>query len=408
MAERIWIGGTSGSETNWSVSTNWIENFIPTSADSALFNISGNGYDCLLTETSICKYLIFTSGYTKTFSTNNQLFESSILVPDPPENIVVTTISTSVLLLTWDFDSYVKGFDIYRSESLTGTFTKINTYAIQDLSFYDGQQTVALSADTVYYYKMKALGPTSEYDSTFSAIVSGTTAKDNANNQTYYYPETIRNVTVAVLDMFDDFYIKRYDKTPAKKGTVVKTVHVPIMFGPQEKRHMDELRGTKDGWQAPPVPRLSLVLNGIEYDPSRASGINEIRHFYDTSLQLKDLDGFFADVNPAPYNFNFTLSVITDSLSDFSQIVENILPYFNPNRYLRVKEFSFLNIERDLPLALGGITPNFTDSLEVGQERRVDGDMSLTVQGWMYRPISSEKIIKTINTSFLIVDFANE
>lgn len=328
------------------------------------------------------------------------------MTPDPPENIVVTTISTSVLLLTWDFDSYARGFDIYRSESLTGTYAKINTYVIQDLSFYDGQQTVALSADTVYYYKMKALGQTSEYDSVFSSIISGTTSKDSASNQTYYYPETIRNVTVAVLDMFDDFYIKRYDRTPAKNGTVVKTVRVPIMFGPQEKRHMDELRGTKDGWQAPPVPRLSLVLNGIEYDPSRASGINEIRHFYDTNLEIKDLDGFFADVNPAPYNFNFTLSVMTDSLSDFSQIVENILPYFNPNRYLRVKEFSFLNIERDLPLALGGITPNFTDSLDVGQERRVDGDMSLTVQGWMYRPISSEKIIKSIKTSFLIVDFA--
>lgn len=325
--------------------------------------------------------------------------------PDAPSNVVITSLSTSVLLVSWDFDSYAAGFDVYRSLSLTGTFVKVNSTPVLALSFYDGQVNTPLSADTTYYYKVKALGPLPENDSLFSSIASGKTLNSSESGHTYYYPETIRNVTVALLDMFDDFFIKRYDKTPAKEGTIVKTVRVPIMFGPAEKRHFDELRDGKDGYQAPPVPRMALILNGIEYDRERASGINEIRHFYDSALELSDLDDFFTDLNPAPYNYNFTLSVQTQSVSDFSQIVEQILPYFNPMRYLRVKEFAFLNVERDLPVIMGGITPAFTDSMEVGDKRRVDGDIELKVQGWMYRPIDSIKIIKYIRSKYILSGF---
>jgi hypothetical protein len=325
-------------------------------------------------------------------------------VADTPQDPNVTIISSSILLLSWDFSSFAKGFDLYRSETISGTYEKVNSSTIYELFFYDGQQTEPLSADTQYFYKVKSLGPTSDYDSPFSVVFSGTTPSTNELTKTYYYPETIRNVTVSILDMFNDFHIKRYDKTPTKNAGIVKTVHVPISFGPVEKRHFDELRGTKDGWQAPPVPRMCLVLDGIEYDASRASGINELRHFYDTNLLVRDVDQFFTDINPAPYNFNFTLSILTDSLSDFSQIVENILPYFNPNRFLRVKEFSFLNIERDLPVQLGNISPNFSQDMEVGDEKKINADVSLIIKGWMYRPISYEKIIKIVNTNFFIYE----
>jgi len=324
-------------------------------------------------------------------------------IPNAPTNLSINVISTSVLLLTWNFDSFAAGFDIYRSPSLTGTFVKINISPVLALSYYDGQ-SVPLSANTTYYYKIKAIGEGTN-ESEFSNVASGTTLSNSQGGKVYYYPETIRNVTVALLDMFDDFYIKRYDKTPSRDAGIVKTVRVPIMFGPVEKRHFDELRNGQDGYQAPPVPRMSLILNGIEYDPARASGLNELRHFYNSNLELKDLDQFFSDLNPAPYNYNYTLSIQTQSVSDFSQIVEQILPYFNPMRYLRVKEFIFLNVERDLPVLMGGITPNFTDTLEVGDKRKVDGDIELKIQGWMYRPIDATKIIKQINSKFIISGF---
>jgi len=326
-------------------------------------------------------------------------------IPNIPTDIIVAAISTSVLLISWEFDSYARGFDLYRSLSISGTFEKVNSEIIESLNFYDGQQTSSLSADTNYYYKVKALGEidiSGTYDSGFSSIATGKTPSSSEFGRTYYYPETIRNITTAILDMFNDFSVKRYDKQPARNANIVKIVKVPITFGPAEKRHLDELRGNTPGYQAPPIPRMALILNGMEYDASRASGINEIRHFYDTNLLLSNIDEFFADANPTPYNYNFTLSIRTDSLSDFSQIIENILPYFNPTRYLRVKEFAFLNVERDLPVQLGSISPEFSQDLEVNDDKQINGDLSLTVKGWMYRPISYEKIIKIVNPKFFI------
>lgn len=323
-------------------------------------------------------------------------------IPDPPTNIGVTSLTTSVLLVSWDFTSYAGGFDLYRSTSLSGTFVKVNTSPILFLSYYDGQENTPLNADTVYYYKVKALGPTHDTDSAFSGIASGKTLSSSESGNIYYYPETIRCVTVALLDMFNDFWIKRYTSAPAKGSTVVKSVRVPIMFGPVEKRHADELRDGKEGFQAPPVPRMSLVFNGLDYDASRASGVNEIRSFYDSAIPVSNLDQFFTDVNPTPYNYSFTLSLLTESIGDYSQILENILPYFNPTRYLRVKEFQFLNIERDLPVKLGNVTQNFSDSIDISEKRKIGGDIELTVNGWMYRPIGYAKLIKTINVNYLI------
>ena len=92
--------------------------------------------------------------------------------PDPPSNLTVTQISTTVLLVDWDFDAYATGFDLYRSLTVSGTYVKTNSLPILDLSFYDGQ-TTHLSADTIYFYKLKALGANSGTDSEFSEAVSG-------------------------------------------------------------------------------------------------------------------------------------------------------------------------------------------------------------------------------------------
>jgi hypothetical protein len=49
----------------------------------------------------------------------------------------------------------------------------------------------------------------------------------------YYYPETIRGITVALLDVFNDMEVRRRDDN----GDVAKTFKLPITFGPAEKYH---------------------------------------------------------------------------------------------------------------------------------------------------------------------------
>ena len=223
----------------------------------------------------------------------------------------------------------------------------------------------------------------------------------------YYYPRTIKSITVALLDMFNDIRVVKYDDD----DNPISEKNVPITFGPVEKYHQDRIEDhyfDSDGVEHNQryylqIPRMALVLNAIAYAPDRATGANEWRYWIKESLGLSESETnkMFSDYQPTPYDFNFTLHIKNDSMDYLSQILENILPYFNPSLMLRVKEFSFLDVERELPVILDGIVPEFIDDESAPDTRYVNASMNLTVRAYMYRPIVVSKAIKYINSKYI-------
>ena len=219
----------------------------------------------------------------------------------------------------------------------------------------------------------------------------------------YWYPETLKNITDSLMERFSYMQVYRFAKD---QQTIVKIIDVPIAFAPVEKTQQDRL----EDYTAEPqslgqryylqVPRLALTFNGMLYAPDRATGVNDDRYFANNTQENQPVNSMFKDSQPTPYNFTYTLYIRTDSVSDFSQIIENILPYFNPKLYLRVKEFSFLNVERDLSVILNDVNPDFTDELDKNSMRQINGSITFTVEGWMYKPVSSTAMVKVIKTRF--------
>ena len=195
---------------------------------------------------------------------------------------------------------------------------------------------------------------------------------------TFYYPQTYRMIVTALLDMFNDMRVVKYDKD----GNAIAEKMVPITFAPREKFHDDR---TENHWVDAQnvqhgnryyltVPRLALKPNGIMYDGDRATGVNQWR-FWNSETPVDPtisttMTKVLSDYQPTPYNYNFELSIMSDSQDYFAQIIENILPYFNPQLMLRVKEFSFLNIERDLRVSMDGLNIDFSDDLGDTESRQ--------------------------------------
>lgn len=229
---------------------------------------------------------------------------------------------------------------------------------------------------------------------------------------TYFYPQTYRMIVTALLDMFNDMRVVKYDKD----GTAIAEKIVPITFSPSEKHHRDR---TENNWVDSQnvqhgnryyltIPRLALKPTGIIYDGERATGVNQWR-FWNSETPIDQsttnaMHKVLSDYAPTPFNFNFELSIMSDSQDYFAQIIENILPYFNPQLMLRVKEFSFLNIERDLRVSMDGLNIDFSDDLSDTESRQCNGTINLTVQGYMYRPFVWSDIIKVINSKYYIGD----
>ena len=99
---------------------------------------------------------------------------------------------------------------------------------------------------------------------------------------------------------------------------------------------------------------------------------------------------------PAPYNLNFTLSVMANKMNDALQIVEQILPYFQPDYTVTMKMIDDMSDNRDVPVILNSVS--FEDTYQGGfDERRViTYDLEFQMQLYFFGPVYQGKIIKNV------------
>lgn len=222
--------------------------------------------------------------------------------------------------------------------------------------------------------------------------------------QDFYYSNVLRNILIAFLDQFNDLKVLRYAKD---RTTVVKTIEVPILHGSVEKYHQTRLEDESLERYYQTLPRMAVMLDAIEYNQDRCVAANELRSFIDP-LSGTEVPLVIQDIVPTPYDITFKLQIKTNSMSDISQILENILPFFNPSLYLRVKEFSFLNLERDLKVTLMSVTPELLEEIDETSTRTVNATLLFKVDAYMFRPIDTAKLIKKINSKYFTTpNFAN-
>jgi len=248
----------------------------------------------------------------------------------------------------------------------------------------------------------------------------------------FYNPRTIWGVTVALLDMFNDMYVERYinpdyynplgsyDRYQTTSGADVwlaahatdirKVIKVPLIFGLVDKPQHTILEKMKQA-EDPlynyymTMPRMGMNMMNVAFASDRAKSLNEERFWLDDALDLTDVNSLKTDFEPAPYDYSFTLNIRTESMEDLSQILQNILPYFTPKNYLRVREFNFLNVERDLPVALEGVNLDFQTELGEEQMRQVNATLDFRVEGWTYKPVAIGRLVQRIDTQYFTQQF---
>jgi len=215
--------------------------------------------------------------------------------------------------------------------------------------------------------------------------------------QLYYYPRVSRRILIALLDMFNKMKVYNYTTS----GTVANIIDVPLKFGPSEKYHLFNTQTESGKKYYPKIPSMLMSIDNISYNSDRATSVNEIRTIYNDALDISQVDSFWCDVQPTPYDYSYTLDIKTESIDHLFQVFENILPYFNPTNHLRIKEFDFLNMERDLRVKLESTSIEYPSEMTEEESRYFNGKINLTVHGYMYRPIDYAKVIKYIKKSYI-------
>ena len=204
-----------------------------------------------------------------------------------------------------------------------------------------------------------------------------------------FYHETIRKVVVAFGSMFNDIHLVRKDNS----GTITQSMKVPLAYGPRQK-FLARLREDADLTKqvAVTLPRIGFEIAGIAYDPQRK--LNRVQQFKKVKgAKSNQLDTQYM---PVPYNIDFTLYILAKQSDDALQIVEQILPYFQPDYTLTINDMSDMGIKKDVPIILNSISYEDSYDGDFTSRRALVYTLSFTAKFYLYGPITSEKVIRTV------------
>ena len=205
-----------------------------------------------------------------------------------------------------------------------------------------------------------------------------------------FYHETMRKVVVAFGTIFNNINILRKNSS----GGVVQSMKVPLAYGPKQK-FLTRLREDPNLNKkvALTLPRVGFEISGISYDSSRK--LNSIQKIKKTnnSEQGKTISSQFM---PVPYNLDFELVVMAKSSDDALQIVEQILPFIQPDYTITLNDNSAMGTTRDVPIVLNNVAYEDSYDGDFNERRVLTYTLTFTAKFYLYGPVVDQKVIKQV------------
>jgi hypothetical protein len=168
----------------------------------------------------------------------------------------------------------------------------------------------------------------------------------------YYYHQIIRKTIIAFGTVFNEIHIQHKNSN----DDTTSDMRVPLAYGPMQKflariEQQPELNKPI----AMTLPRMSFEMTSIQYDATRKVGVTQ-------TFKASDGTNLKKVFMPVPYNIGFELNILAKLNDDALQIVEQILPYFQPAFTLTVDLVDSIGEKRDIPIVLDSVS--FKDDYE--------------------------------------------
>ena len=209
---------------------------------------------------------------------------------------------------------------------------------------------------------------------------------------TYFYHEILRKTVIGFGTLFNNINNRHKDAS----GTNFSVMKVPLAYGPMQKfLARIQQQPDLDRETAITLPRLSFEMQGLQYDPTRKTGIAQ-------TFLTKNGTNAKRVYMPVPYNIGFELSIMAKLSDDALQILEQILPYFQPSFNITVNLISSIGEKKDIPIVLESI--NYSDQYEGGFESRrtIIYTLAFTAKTYLFGPVADDPagLIKKVDVDY--------
>jgi hypothetical protein len=210
---------------------------------------------------------------------------------------------------------------------------------------------------------------------------------------TYFYHEILRKTVIAFGTLFNEIHIQKEDSS----GKTISDLKVPLAYGPRSK-FLAKLQQQQELAKATAItlPRMSFEMSSITYDPSRKTSVTKTFKAVDNQDRVKKV------FLPVPYNVGFELNIMTKLNDDALQIVEQILPFFQPSFNITVDLIDSIGEKRDMPVVLENIS--FTDEYEgdFSARRVLTYTLNFSLKTYLFGPIadSTNGLIRKVQVDY--------
>ena len=211
----------------------------------------------------------------------------------------------------------------------------------------------------------------------------------------YFYHEIIRKTVIAFGTLFNDIHVRHEDQA----GNPISDIKVPVAYGPRQKflARITQQAELNKATQIT-LPRMSFEITSIQYDSSRKAGITQTFKAPNKDNEDKLTKVFM----PVPYNIGFDLNILVKLQDDGLQILEQILPFFQPAFTLSIDLVKSIGEKRDVPMVLNSISQQDDYEGDFSTRRALIYTLSFTAKSFMFGHISNtpEGLIRKVQLDY--------
>ena len=209
----------------------------------------------------------------------------------------------------------------------------------------------------------------------------------------HFYHATMRKSVAVFGTLFNNLKVVR----KKSDGSSINQVRVPLAYGPKQKflARLDQETGF-DAQMSIKLPRMAFEITGIALDTTqKLNKRNQVAETHASDVGKKKTIKHYTS-----YDIGMSLYILVKNQDDGLQIVEQILPYFQPEYSVTITPVSGFNYKQDVSVILGGVQIDDQYEGDFTERRVLIYQLDFTMKMKFFGPTTDQAIIREVNLDF--------